>query len=73
MELEVQDNVGRYILSLDSVNRKLGAATIEMNVTERYRQVLLDLGVNDVDWKYIVPLPVTLPTNSLQPLCESGR
>ncbi len=53
------------VYSLDDclrcVNRKFDAATVGLNMAERYERVLIDLGASVVDKKYIVPLPETLP------------
>jgi ADP-heptose:LPS heptosyltransferase len=46
---------------LRCVNRKFGAATAGLDMAERYRRVLIDLGASVIDRKYIVPLPDTLP------------
>lgn len=52
------------VYSLDDrlrcVNRKFGVATAGLDMAERYRRVLIDLGASVVDRKYIVPLPETL-------------
>jgi YD repeat-containing protein len=59
------------VYSLDDclrcVNRKFGAATAGLDMAERYRRVLMDLGASMVDRKYIVPLPETLPNLALAP------
>lgn len=59
------------VYSLDDrlrcVNRKFGAATAGLDVAERYRRVLMDLGAGRVEKKYIVPLPDALPPSSQIP------
>ncbi|QOR40213.1 glycosyltransferase family 9 protein [Billgrantia diversa] len=42
---------------LRCVNRKFGAATAGLSVPERFERVLMDLGVSEVERKYIVPRP----------------
>ncbi|MCO4087372.1 lipopolysaccharide heptosyltransferase family protein, partial [Pseudomonas aeruginosa] len=53
------------VYSLDDrlrcVNRKFGETTAGLDMAERYRRVLMDLGASMVDRKYIVPLPDTMP------------
>lgn len=51
--------------SLRCVNRKFGAATAGLDMAERYRRVLMDLGASVVERKYIVPLPDTPPNLAL--------
>lgn len=59
------------VYSLDDrlrcVNRKFGEITAGLDMAERYRRVLMDLGASMVDRKYIVPLPDTLPSPALAP------
>ncbi|WPC04697.1 glycosyltransferase family 9 protein [Pseudomonas benzenivorans] len=59
------------VYSLDDrlrcVNRKFGEATAGLDMAERYRRVLMDLGARMVDRKYIVPLPNTMPPPTLAP------
>ena len=43
--------------ALHCVSGKLGETTAQLNVVERYARVLLDLGANQIDRSYIVPLP----------------
>ncbi|MBA1210462.1 MULTISPECIES: glycosyltransferase family 9 protein [Pseudomonas] len=43
--------------ALHCVNGKLGEATMQLNVVERYTRVLLDLGATRINHDYIVPLP----------------
>lgn len=52
---------------LRCVNRKFGAATAGLDMAERYRRVLMDLGASAVDKKYIVPLARTQPHLALGP------
>ncbi|WNL42744.1 glycosyltransferase family 9 protein [Halomonas sp. PAMB 3264] len=40
---------------LRCVNRKFGAATAGLDFPERFEKVLIDLGVNEVERKYIIP------------------
>lgn len=51
--------------SLRCVNRKFGAATAGLDMAERYRRVLMDLGASVVERNYIVPLPDTPPNRAL--------
>jgi ADP-heptose:LPS heptosyltransferase len=53
--------------SLRCVNRKFGAVTADLDMPECYRRVLMDLGAQEVDKTYIVPLPETLPNPALAP------
>lgn len=53
--------------NLRCVNRKLGIATVGLNVVERYRRVLNDLGALTVNTDYIVPLPDELPAPEMAP------
>nr|WP_235582486.1 glycosyltransferase family 9 protein [Pseudomonas aeruginosa] len=59
------------VYSLDDhlrcVNRKLGEMTAGLDMAERYRRVLIDLGVRLVDRKYIVPLPDKMQNPNLAP------
>ena len=59
------------VYSLDDrlrcVNRKFGETTAGLDMAERYRRVLMDLGASMVDRKYIVPLPDTMPNPTLAP------
>ncbi|MCJ8205388.1 glycosyltransferase family 9 protein [Pseudomonas sp. RGM2987] len=43
--------------ALHCVSGKLGEATAQLNVVERYTRVLLDLGATRINRDYIVPLP----------------
>ncbi|MFV3290655.1 glycosyltransferase family 9 protein [Pseudomonas sp. NY11955] len=43
--------------ALQCVSGKLGEATAQLNVVERYTRVLLDLGATQINRDYIVPLP----------------
>ncbi len=43
--------------ALHCVSGKLGEATAQLNVVERYTRVLLDLGATRINHDYIVPLP----------------
>ncbi len=47
--------------ALHCVSGKLGDATAQLNVVERYTRVLLDLGATLINRDYIVPLPLPLP------------
>ncbi len=53
--------------SLRCVNRKFGAETSGLDMAERYKRVLIDLGASEVDRKYIVPFPETLPDRTMAP------
>ncbi|HBO8936952.1 glycosyltransferase family 9 protein [Stutzerimonas stutzeri] len=59
------------VYSLDDrlrcVNRKFGETTAGLDMAERYRRVLLDLGACMVDRKYIIPLPDTMPNATSAP------
>lgn len=52
---------------LRCVNRKFGETTAGLDMAERYRRVLMDLGARMVDRKYIVPLPDTMPNATSAP------
>lgn len=53
------------VFSLDDalrcVNRKLGSTTTGLDMAARYQRVLMELGVDQVDRRYIVTLPHPLP------------
>lgn len=59
------------VYSLDDrlrcINRKFGETTAGLDMAERYRRVLLDLGACMVDRKYIIPLPDTMPNATSAP------
>lgn len=49
--------------NLRCVNRKFRGLTSCLDMAGIYKRVLEDLGANDVDGKYIIPLPDSLPSN----------
>lgn len=53
--------------ALRCVNRKLGKVTANLNVVDRYRHVLYDLGASAINSDYIVPLPAVLPASDSAP------